>query len=255
MKWMLIFLALSLSAPPLARAQRRKGSSPRKSTTKKAAADAPATPSIAGSPVVVVTRDGNKLSGEILDLNASAVRIKAADQESSVSLTSVSSLSFGSSSSEEARSSAPSGHPEFQKDAGSVMGGFHSMLGEAKTAPDYTDYGGQLADLRRRAELFVGKYGSTEDPVEARVVAGVASAVTDYTWARTIWALKLGHTGDATVSRSDSPAVADTVALYPDVKTAAASGDRFSVEKLILGLWTQAGIKVERLRSLIEQTR
>ena len=170
-------------------------------------------------------------------------------------MTAVSSISFGQASTAEvAHPAGSSSHPDFQKDAGNVMSGFHALLGEAKTAPEYSEYGGALAELRRRAELFIGKYGNTEDPVEARFVAGVASAVTDYSWARTIWALKLGHTGDVTVNRSDSPAVADAVGLYPEVKSAAASGDRISVEKLIVGLWTQAGIKVERLRSLIGQT-
>jgi hypothetical protein len=263
MKSILMLVALSLCVTPLAQAQKRKGSSSRskstgrsRSSAKKPAADTTAAaPTITGSPVIITTRDGNKITGQIVDLNVSAVRVKASDQESSVQLTAVSSLSFGTSSDEGAPPAGSPRHPDFQKDAGAVMSGFHGMLGEARTGPDYTEYGGQLVELRRRAELFIGRYGSTEDPVEARVVAGVASAVTDYTWARTIWALKLGHSGDVTVSRSDSPAVADTVGLYPDVKAAAASGDRFSVEKLIVGLWTQAGIKVDRLRSLIGQMR
>jgi len=261
MKSILMFVTLSLCLTTLAGAQRRKGSSSRsqasskKPSAKKPAADAPATPTIAGSSVTIVTKDGTKITGEVVDMSVSAVRVKAADQESSLPMTAVSSLSFGQASTgEDAHPTGSSGHPDFQKDAGTVMSGFHAMLGQAKTAPDYTEYGGALVELRRRAELFIGKYGNTEDPVEARVVAGIASAVTDYTWARAIWALKLGHAGDVTVNRSDSPAVADTVGLYPEVRSAAASGDRFSVEKLIVGLWTQAGNKVERLRSLIGQT-
>jgi len=254
MKSILIPVMLSLCLPASAQAQKRKSAPSRtKSTARKANPDAAAA-TIAGSPVTVLTKDGNKVSGQVVSLDASAVKVKTADQESSIPLPTVASLSFGESVSEP-QPAAAARHPDFAKDLETVLSGFKGMLGEAKTSPDYTEYGGQLVELRRRAERFMVKYGLTEDAIEARAVAEVASALTDYTWARTIWALKLGRTGDVTVSRSESPTVAEAVALYPEVRTAAASGDRFSVEKLIIGLWTQAGVKVERLRALTGQPR
>jgi len=256
MKSILILVMFSLCLPAAAQAQKRKRAPSRpKSTAKKSDSDAGAPPTVAGSPVIVLSRDGNKISGQLVALDALAIKVKTADQESSIPLTTVSWLSFGESALEPAQQAAASRHPDFAKDLANVLSGFQGMLGEAKTAPDYTEYGGQLVELRRRAERFINKYGQTDDTVEARAVAEVASALTDYTWARTIWALKLGRTGDVTVGRSESPTVADAVALYPEVRTAAASGDKFSVEKLIIGLWTQAGVKVERLRALTGQPR
>src|SRR5215472_3245339 len=159
MKSILILLMFSLCAPPGGEAQKRKRTPSRpKSTAKKSNSDAGAPPTVAGTPVTVTSRDGNKVSGQLVALNDSAVKVKTGDQESSILLTTVSSLSFGESASEPAQQAAASRHPDFAKDLANVLSGFQGMLGEAKTTPDYTEYGGQLVELRRRAERFINKY-------------------------------------------------------------------------------------------------
>jgi hypothetical protein len=61
--------------------------------------------------------------------------------------------------------------------------------------------------------------------------------------------MKLGRASDGTVAEGDSPIIADLLALYPDLRTAAASGNRFTVDRLIAGLWKKAAEKVERARA------
>src|SRR5215468_7381405 len=101
MKSILILLMFSLCATPAAAAQKRKRTPPRSKTmAKKSESDAAAAPTVAGSPVTVLTKDGNKVSGQVIALDASAIKVKSADQESSIPLTTVSSLSFGESASE-----------------------------------------------------------------------------------------------------------------------------------------------------------
>ena len=91
--------------------------------------------------------------------------------------------------------------------------------------------------------------------IESRSAALVAAALTDYTWARTIWTLKFGYSGSTTVFETDSPAVGDTLSLYPDLRQAAASENKLSADKLINGLWKKAADKVEILRALASRSR
>jgi hypothetical protein len=63
--------------------------------------------------------------------------------------------------------------------------------------------------------------------------------------------LKLG--GDGTVGEADNPVMTDTLALYPDLRTATANGNRFSADKLIGSLWKRASDKVERARSMMNR--
>jgi len=128
------------------------------------------------------------------------------------------------------------------------------MASSLKPGVDYTEYGRQLSELRRAGERLIGKYSSTENPAEARVLSLIAGALTDYTWSRAIWTLKFGRSSDGTVAESDSPVVADAVALYPDLRTLAASGNRLSVEKLLSGIWRKASEKQDRARTLISSS-
>ena len=99
------------------------------------------------------------------------------------------------------------------------------------------------------------KYGASEDAVEQRGAALAAAALTDYTWARTIWTLKFGYSGNTTVFETDSPAVGDALSLYPELRQTAASANKFSADKLINGLWKKAAEKVELLRPLAGRSR
>jgi hypothetical protein len=129
------------------------------------------------------------------------------------------------------------------------------MASSLRPGVDYTEYGRQLIELRRAGERLISKYSSTDNAAEARVVSLVAGALTDYTWARTIWTLKFGRSSDGTLAESDSPVVADAVAMYPDLRTLAAAGDRLSAEKLLSGIWRKASEKQDRARGLISSPR
>jgi hypothetical protein len=200
-------------------------------------------------PVLIVTRNGDKIAGSIVDMNAFSIRIKSDGLESAYSLDTLSSLSFGAGVTGSTREppGAP-GRPEFGQDVDTIVAAFATMGGAAKPGADYTEYGRQLSELRPQAERFISRYSASENGKEAHAVALVAGALTDYSWARTIWTLKLGRSSDGTVVETDSPLIADLLTLYPDLRSTAASGNRFAGDKLIGGLWTKAIEKVDRIR-------
>jgi hypothetical protein len=144
---------------------------------------------------------------------------------------------------------------DFSRDAESTLGAFVKMANELKAGVDYAEFGQLISEVRRPAERFIEKYSVTENITEARSVALIAGVLTDYTWARNIWTLKLGRSSDGTVSETDSPAVADVFALYPDLRAATASGGKFSVDKIVGGLWKKAEEKMGRARASISQAR
>jgi hypothetical protein len=201
-------------------------------------------------PVIVLTRNGDKIAGTIVDMNAFSIRVKSDGLESALPLDTISSLSFGSggTNSTTALPSAPGG-PDFDKDVDTINTAFGTMAGAAKPGADYTEYGRQLSELRPQAERFISHYSASENSKESRAVALVAGALTDYSWARTIWTLKLGRSSDGTVAEADSPLIGDLLTLYPDLRSAAASGTRFAGDKLIGGLWKKAAEKVERIKA------
>ena len=131
----------------------------------------------------------------------------------------------------------------------SAVSAFESMIASAKSGADYTDYGRQLSELRPQAERFIARYGASENAKEARTVGLLAGALTDYSWARTLWTLKLGRQSDGTLAENDSSIIGDLLVLYPDLRTSAASGNRFAADRLIAGLWKKALEKVDRVRS------
>jgi len=249
----LLILSLLTAAP--ASAQKRKKPVARSH----AAAQPPESskPRIIGSTVVIITKNGDRITGELLDLTAYSVRIKADNLESSIALDTIASLSFNGTSPSGERDSQPLEpvRADFARDADLPFGFFQTLSSSLKPGVDYTEYGRQLTELRRAAERFLSKYSSTDNASEARVVSLLAGALTDYTWARAVWTLKFGRSSDGTIGDSESPAVTDTLALYPDLRAPAAAGNKLSVEKLIAGLWRKASEKTDLARKLIAPPR
>lgn len=214
-------------------------------------------PRMIGSTVIIMTKNGDRITGELLDLTAYSVRIKADNLESSIALDTVASLSFTGAALPNERSDRPIGsvRPEFARDAELPLGFFQTLASSLKPGVDYTEYGRQLTELRRATERFLSKYSSTDNPAESRVVSLLGGALTDYTWARAVWTLKFGRSSDGTISDNESPVVTDTLALYPDLRGPAAAGTRLFAEKLIAGLWRKASEKTDPAKKLISSPR
>jgi hypothetical protein len=258
MKTLIAILILSLFSGSAANAQKRKKPTSRaRSTASKPSETDTAKPAVIGSTVTIVSKNGDRLTGELLGLTAYSIRIKADNLESTIALDTIASVSFAGSAAPSDRADRPAGpvRVDFARDASATLGLFQTLESSLKPGFDYTDYGRQLTELRRSAERFVTKYSSTENAAETRVVSLLAGALNDYSWARTIWTLKFGRSGDGTITDSDSPVVSDVLALYPDLRAPAAVGNRLSVEKLLSGLWRKALEKTDRARSLIAPQR
>ena len=257
MRSLIALIVISLCAGTAVEAQKRKKPPPRPRSGG-AQPPVPTTkPRIIGSTVVVITKNGDRITGEVLDLTAYSVRLRADNLESTIALDTIASLSFGGAAAPSARVDQPVGpvRADFARDAEATLGFFQTMASSLKPGVDYTEYGRQLSELRRAGERLIGKYSSTDNPAEARVVSLIAGALTDYTWSRTIWTLKFGRSSDGTVAEADSPVVADAITLYPDLRDLAASGNRLSVEKLLSGIWRKASEKQDRARTLISSSR
>ncbi len=202
-----------------------------------------------GAEVVVTTKNGDRIKGVLLDLSAYSIRLRSDQLESTIALETIAAISFGSSPVNDAARPSTAPRPEFYGDADQISRALQTIASGAKAGADYTDYGHLLSDFRRQAERFIQRYSQTENPLEARSSALVGGALTDYTWARTVWTLKLGRAGDSWVSESESPVVSDALNLYPELR----AGDRLSADKLIGGLWKKATEKAELLRSLLKR--
>ena len=256
MKTILTIVVLSVltSDPGFAQKKPVKKPAQRPRTTTTRPAEQKPQSRLAGTPVTVVTKNGEQQKGTVVDLTTFSIRIRAGALESSISLDNVESLSFGTATPPASRPAAtptaalPAG---FIDDAETAITAFQSMSNATKAGTDYSDYGRLLGDLRGVAERFIDKYSTAENPTAFRVVALLSGALTDYTWARTIWTMKLGRTSDGTVRENDSPVIADTLSIYPDLKAAAGSGGRYAGDKLTAGLWVKASDKVERARTLL----
>jgi len=208
-------------------------------------------PRMVGSTVVIITKNDDRIVGTLLDLTAYSIRIKADNLESTISLDRIASLGFGDSSnaSRPAQTSVAVSS-DFSHNAGPVLGAFQNIAEQLRQGTEFNEYGRLLTELRRRGEQFVSRYGTSENATEARVVALLSAALTDYTWARTIWTLRLNRSGDTTAFDTDTPALADALALYPDLRAAAAVGNKFSVDKVVSALWKKAADKTDRARAL-----
>ena len=259
MRSLIAVIVISLCACTAAEAQKRKQKTPSRprSTSGQPSAAMPTKPRIIGSTIVIITKNGDRITGEVLDLTAYSVRVRADNLESTIALDTIASLSFSGAAPPAARADQPIGpvRAEFARDAEAALGFYQTMSSSLKPGVDYTEYGRQLSELRRAGERLIARYGSTDNAAEARVVSLMAGALTDYTWARAIWTLKFGRSSDGTIAETDSPVVADAVALYPDLKALAAAGNRLSAEKLLSGIWRKASEKQDRARMLISPSR
>ena len=258
MRSLIAIIVISLCVGTAAEAQKHKKAPSRSRTTTSQQSPATLTrPRIIGSTVVIITKNGDRVTGEVLDLTAYSVRLRADNLESTIALDTIASLSFGGAAVPVATVDQPVGpvRADFAREAATALGFFQTMAANLKPGADYIEYGRQLTELRRAGERFIARYSSTDNPGESRVVSLIAGALTDYTWARTIWTLKFGRASDGTVAETDSPVVADTLALYPDLRTLAAAGNRLSAEKLLSGIWKKASEKQERARTLISSSR
>ena len=231
-------------------AQTRK--KPRPRAPQKPAETRPAGPRIVGSPVTLVTKNGDRINGVILDLTAYSVRIRAGNLESVHALDTIAAMSFGNATPPVQKPEQPPIRAEFGRDSNRALDAIQAMVSQTNAGTNYTDYGRQLTGLRRDIDQFIGLYSASENALETRVVALLAGAVTDYNWARAVWNLKLGRTSDGTVNESE---VTDLLALYPDLREAASSGGKLSGDKMIASLWRKAAAKAERARGLVAQPR
>jgi hypothetical protein len=251
-KRIIFILVFVLAAATIGLAQ--KGKRPRSTTKKPVVKAAPATSATPAAPVIgstvnILTKGGDKLTGQLIDVSAYSLRIRSDNLESAIPLESILSISFGNVKGADANEKPVSDN--FNRDANAAINGFQTMTNETRTGSDYTDYGRQLSELRRTAERFIQKYSTTGNATESRVVTLLSGAITDYTWARTIWTLKLGS--DGFLSESEAPVIADTLTLYPELRAATANGNRFNADKLVGSLWKKASEKAERARSLLTQ--
>jgi len=252
-----IILITLLMGAAAAGAQRKKPRARRSAPTKAAHTEPIGnTPRMVGSPVVIITKNDDRIAGTLVDLTAYSIRIKADNLESTISLDRIASLSFGdgAGASRPSPTSAPlSG--DFARGAGPVLNAFQNIANQLRQGTEFNEYGRLLTDLRRTGEQFISRYGASENAGESRVVALLSSALTDYTWARTIWTLRLNRSGDTTAFDTDTPALTDALTLYPDLRAAAAVGNKFSVDKVVSGLWKKAADKTDRARALAGETK
>jgi hypothetical protein len=248
MKFITAFLIIAfLVSSAEAQKRKKKTARPRPPAAKKEPVREP--PRILGSQVVITTKNGDTLRGELLDLSAYSLKLRSDKLESTIALETIAAISFDSVSRVEPEKPAASVRPEFARDADQMIRAMLVISSGAKAGADYTDYGHLLADFRRQAERFIQKYSRSENLTEIRAVALLSGALTDYTWARTVWTLKLGRAGDSSVSEADSPVVSDALILYPDLR---AAGDRLPADRLIGGLWKKASEKIDQVRSLVK---
>jgi len=203
-----------------------------------------------GATISLITKNGEKLTGELRDISTYSLRLKSGNLESTIALETIAAIQFDATKTVENKSLPPLSN-DFLTEASEAYKAFQAMETETRNGSDYTAYGRQLTELRRTAEKFIQRFSNSENPVEGQIVSLLSGAMIDYTWARTIWTLKLG--GNGTVSESDSPVVSDTLTLYTSLRTVAAVGDRFSADKLIGNLWKKASEKIARARGLSNQ--
>ena len=209
MRSLIALIVISLCAGTAAEAQKPKKKAPSRSrtATRQPPAATPTKPRIIGSTVVIITKNGDRITGEVVDLTAYSVRLRADNLESTIALDTIASLAFGGAATPSTHVDQPVGpvRADFARDAEAALGFFQTLTSSLKPGVDYTEYGRQLVELRRAGERFVTKYSSTDNPAEARVVSLLAGTMTDYTWARTIWTLKFGRSSDGTIAETDAP--------------------------------------------------
>ena len=251
-------IIISLLVSAAAAGQKRK--KPRAASRSRAAATraepAASGPRMVGSTVVIITKNDDRIVGTLVDLTAYSVRIKADNLESTISLDRIASLSFGDGGtpSRSTMASAPAS-ADFARSLAPVLADFQNLANQLRQGTEINEYGRLVTDLRRKGEQFINRFGASDNAGEARVVALLSAALTDYSWARDIWRLRLNRSGDTTAFDTDVPALTDALALYPDLRAASAVGNKYSVDKVVSGLWKKAADKTDRARSLTADAR
>ena len=249
-----VLMVVILAVAPATAQKKKKGAPPkRKPTTKAAAPAAQSAPPIIGANVEIVTRNGDRVAGQLLDLNGFNIRIRADGVESTIGFDTIESLSFGEPPARPVKPAPAAGSPsgDFARDAGIVLAIFQSLAASLQTGIDYNEFGPRIAELRRGVERLVAKNAGTDNIGELRVISLLIAGLTDYGWSRAIWTLKFGRSSDGTASETDSRELADAFATYPEIRAAAASGNRYAVDKVISLLWKKASEKSARARSLV----
>jgi len=245
---LILCLLTSVTASQKRKPLRRTRSAP--SRPRKAAA---APPAILGAQVMIATKTGEQITGQVLEVSPYGIRVKQDSLESTVPLESISLMRFGDAPAAAAAPVPASGHsPDFGREVESVMALFQAMDSATQSGTEYSDYGRRLIELRRATERFVGKYAGSDDQTETKMAALYAATADDYSRARTIWTQRLGQGPGATLSVSDSPAVADAVELYPELGQLG-SRSKLPADKLVAGLWKQASLKIIRGRKILDR--
>lgn len=259
MKLIITALILTLSISATASPRKRKPSPSRPSKNLKAprrttgaVKELPAGRLI-GVPVVITTMSGGQITGTLAALDASTVRIRSKGFESAIGLETVGSISFNAAPDTGPAQSRPDEPPKssFGRDCESLAIALESIASATRSGVDYTEYGRRLSELRRMVESYISRYSNSENGAEARSAAIAAGALIDYGWARTIWTLRFGSSASSSVGETESPVVADALVAYPELRNAAASGAKLSIDRLIVGLWNHAADKSLSFRSLI----
>jgi len=237
--------------------QRRKSSRRPTQTVAPVHKTTPAPPPIVGAAVSIATRNGEQITGQVLEVSPYRVRVKQGQLESTVPFESIASIRFGDAPLPPVVTAAPqpnSQSPDFIADATSLMNLFQGMDSATQAGTEYGDYGRRLGELRRATERFISKFAGSDNQTETKIALLFSAAVDDYSRARTIWTLRLGQGATATVAATDSPAVADAVELYPDLAQLGPR-NKLPADKLVAGLWKQASLKIVRSRRMLEQAR
>src|SRR2546428_10935319 len=96
MRSLVTLIVISLCAGTAAEAQKRKKTTPSRSHTasRQPPAATPTKPRIIGSTVVIITKNGDRITGEVLYLTAYSVRLRADNFESSIAPDTIGSLAF-----------------------------------------------------------------------------------------------------------------------------------------------------------------
>jgi|SRR5262249_7018989 len=215
-------------------------------------------PRLIGTHVEVVTRNGDRLSGDLVDLSAYSIKIRSDKLDSSLPLDSIASVYFGEVSigggGRQSQSSPPLS-TDFSHDAAFALRQFQTVATNLKSGIDYSDFKQQVADLRRTVDRIIVRYAGTESVAELRVLSLLIAGETDYDWSRAIWTLKFGRSSDGLAYDAESPELSAALTTYSDLKAIAASGNKYTVEKVIAGLWQKATEKADRARALIGPAR
>ncbi|MFL6213001.1 MAG: hypothetical protein ACJ74J_03805, partial [Blastocatellia bacterium] len=187
-----VIIALLMNAVAAGQKRKKPRAAARSRSTVTRNEPASTGPRVVGSPVIIITKNDDHIVGTLVDLTTYSIRIKADNLESTISLDRIASLSFGEAStpSRPAMAIAPASG-DFARNAAPIISEFQNIANQLRQGTEFNEYGRLLTELRRRGEQFINRFGGSDNPSEARVIALLSAALTDYSWARTIWTLRL----------------------------------------------------------------